>query len=193
MRDEGNISTGHRETLEQVGEISSLETEHDLIRTYVNGTLWKKKKFVALSQGELDWNSQICRRILMALKIPDKSQKNDFWASNRDFVRKCLVIKRNNVVSALKQNIFSKYMKYRGTRTYTVTNFWTLHVYCLTEWIARVLNDGDIIPTYDELSNYRGARDLNYLDIWWTYFFPAVVGTWYFKKNATCACPSLLR
>jgi hypothetical protein len=40
---------------------------------------------------------------------------------------------------------------------------------------------------YDELSNYRGARDLNYLDIWWTYFFPAVVGTWYFKKNATHA------
>jgi hypothetical protein len=59
---EGNISTGHRETLEQVGEISSLETEQDLIRTYVNGTLWKKKKFVALSQGELDWNSQICRQ-----------------------------------------------------------------------------------------------------------------------------------
>jgi hypothetical protein len=39
---EGNISTGHRETLEQVGEIASLETEQDLIRTYVNGTLWKK-------------------------------------------------------------------------------------------------------------------------------------------------------
>jgi hypothetical protein len=55
----------------------------------------------------------------------------------------------------------------------------------LTEWIARVLNEEDIIPTYDELSNYRGARDLDFLDIWCTYFFPAVVGTWYFKKNAT--------
>jgi hypothetical protein len=107
---EGSISTGHRETLEQVGEISSLETEQDLIRTYVNGTLWKKKKFVAISKGELDWNSQICRRILMALKIPNDIQE-DFWASNRDFVRKCLVIKRNNVVSAMKRNFFSKYQE----------------------------------------------------------------------------------
>jgi hypothetical protein len=32
----------------------------------------------------------------------------------------------------------------------------------LTEWIARVLNEEDIIPTYDELSNYRGARDLDF-------------------------------
>jgi hypothetical protein len=108
---EGNMTTEHKETLEQVGKISSLETEQDLIRTYVNGTLWKKKKFIAISKGELDWNSQICRCILMALKIPDKSEDN-FWACNREFVRKCLVIKRNNVVSALKQNFFSKYMKY---------------------------------------------------------------------------------
>lgn len=103
----GNITTEHRETLEQVGQISTLETEQDLIRTYVNGTLWKKKKFIALSKGELDWNSNICRRILMAMKIPEKSHE-DFWACNREFVRKCLVIKRNNVVSALKRNFFSK-------------------------------------------------------------------------------------
>jgi hypothetical protein len=57
----------------------------------------------------------------------------------------------------------------------------------LTEWVASVLNAGDIIPKYDDLSNYRGARDLELLEIWCTYFFPAVVGTHYFKKNATQA------
>jgi hypothetical protein len=40
---------------------------------------------------------------------------------------------------------------------------------------------------YDELSNYCGAWDLDFLDIWCTYFSPAVVGTWYIKKNATQA------
>lgn len=33
------------------------------------------------------------------------------------------------------------------------------------------------------LSNYRGARDMGLLTLWCTYFFPAVVGTWHFKKN----------
>jgi hypothetical protein len=56
----------------------------------------------------------------------------------------------------------------------------------LTEWIDSI-DEEDVIPTYDELSNYRGARDLHYLEIWCTYFFPAVVGTHYFKKNATQA------
>jgi hypothetical protein len=28
---------------------------------------------------------------------------------------------------------------------------------------------------------------LDFLDIWCVYFFRAVVGTWYFKKNATQA------
>jgi hypothetical protein len=56
---EGNISTDHRETLEQVGAISSLETEQDLIRTYVNGSLLKKKKLIEISKGELNLNSHI--------------------------------------------------------------------------------------------------------------------------------------
>jgi hypothetical protein len=51
---------GHRETLEKVGKVSSTESEQVLIRTYVNSTLWKKKKFIATSQGELDFKHHIC-------------------------------------------------------------------------------------------------------------------------------------
>jgi hypothetical protein len=42
----------------------------------------------------------------------------------------------------------------------------------------------DALPTFDELSNYRGARKVDLLAVWCTYFFPAVVGTWAFKRNA---------
>jgi hypothetical protein len=40
------------------------------------------------------------------------------------------------------------------------------------------------VPTFDKLSNYRGARKVDLLAVWCTYFFPAVVGTWAFKRNA---------
>jgi hypothetical protein len=108
----------HRETLEKVGKVSSTESEQVLIRTYVNSTIWKKKKFIATTQGELDFKHHICRRILWDLKVPDIDAKS-FWARNRNHVRKCLVIKRNNVVSALKQNFMSKCKKdelYRADR-----------------------------------------------------------------------------
>jgi hypothetical protein len=49
-----NSEHNHRATLEMVGTVSLLEAEHSLICTYVNNTLWKKKKFLAPSQGELD-------------------------------------------------------------------------------------------------------------------------------------------
>jgi hypothetical protein len=99
----------HRKTLETVGAVSSLESERSLIRTYVNNTLWKKKKFIAPSQGELDYKHHICTRILFDLKIGSTDRKH-FWARNRGHVRKCLGIKRNNVVSTLKQNFMSKYI-----------------------------------------------------------------------------------
>jgi hypothetical protein len=51
----------HRETLlEKVGKVSSPESEQVLIRTYMNSQLWKKKKFIATTQGELDFKHHIC-------------------------------------------------------------------------------------------------------------------------------------
>jgi hypothetical protein len=106
-----NSENNHRATLEMVGTVSSLEAERSLICTYVNNTLWKKKKFIAPSQGELDYKHHICTRTLFDLKIGTTDQKQ-FWARNRGHVRKCLGVKRNNVVSTLKQNFMSKCMKY---------------------------------------------------------------------------------
>jgi hypothetical protein len=103
-----NSEGNHRKTLEMVGTVSSLESERSLIRTYVNNTLWKKKKFIAPSQGELDYKHHICTRIPFDLKIGSTDRKH-FWARNRGHVCKCLGIKRNNVVSTLKQNFMSKY------------------------------------------------------------------------------------
>jgi hypothetical protein len=103
-----NSECNHRKTLEMVGTVSSLESECSLIRTYVNNFLWKKK-IIAPSQGELDYKHHICTRILFDLKIGSMDRKH-FWARNRGHVRKCLGIKRNNVVSTLKQNFMSKYI-----------------------------------------------------------------------------------
>jgi hypothetical protein len=54
-----------------------------------------------------------------------------------------------------------------------------------TEWIGVWHSAGQDIPLFDELSNYRGARKLELLDVWCKNFFPAVVGTWHFKRNST--------
>jgi hypothetical protein len=113
---------GHRETLEKVGKVSSPESEQVLIRTYVNSQLWKKKKFIASTQGELDFKHHICQCILWDLKVPNTDAKS-FWARNRNHVRKCLVIKRNNVVSALKQNFMSKCQEGELYRADRHTNF----------------------------------------------------------------------
>jgi hypothetical protein len=46
------------------------------------------------------------------------------------------------------------------------------------------------IPMYNELSNYRGSRKIELLDIWCTHFFPAVAGTHNFRRNAAKTCLS---
>lgn len=40
------------------------------------------------------------------------------------------------------------------------------------------------VPTLEELSNYRGGKYLDMMEVWCTYFFPCVVGSYTFKKCA---------
>jgi len=54
----------------------------------------------------------------------------------------------------------------------------------VTEWIAEMMENEEDIPTFDELSNYRGSRKMELLDVWCTHFFPAVAGTHNFRRNA---------
>jgi hypothetical protein len=100
------IQREHRAEMEAVGKVSSIESERILIRTYVNNTLWKKKKFIASSQ-ELDYKQRMCIRILTDLRV-GKADSKQFWIRNRTHVFKCLGIKRNNVIGSLKQNFLSK-------------------------------------------------------------------------------------
>jgi hypothetical protein len=55
----------------------------------------------------------------------------------------------------------------------------------VTEWIAEILENEEEIPMFNELSNYRGSRKIELLDVWCTHFFPTVTGTYNLKKNAS--------
>jgi hypothetical protein len=120
-----NSEGNHRATLEMLGEVFLLEAERSaLIRTYVSNTLLKKKKFIATLQGgELDNKHHICTRILFDLKIGSKKDQKHFSVRNRGHVRKCLGIKRNNLVRTLKQNFMSKWIFLEMNSNITSTKF----------------------------------------------------------------------
>jgi hypothetical protein len=102
------IEKEHQEQLEKVGKVPSLKVEMSLLRTYVNQTLWKKKKFIAAG-SELDFNSRLCIKVLTDLSVGgDTDNKRTFWCRNRKHICGILGIKRNNVVTSIKQNFFSK-------------------------------------------------------------------------------------
>jgi hypothetical protein len=114
----GNISFGetnkhreqiekeHQEELEKVGKVPSIKVEQTLLRSYVNQTLWIKKKFIAAGK-ELDYKTTLCLKIISDLNIGYGDRKS-FWLRNRKHISTYLGIKRNNVVTSLKQNFFSK-------------------------------------------------------------------------------------
>lgn len=56
---------------------------------------------------------------------------------------------------------------------------------CITEWMKDTGELKEEILSFEDLSNYRGERKIEVLDIWCTYFFPSVVGSWHFKSMAT--------
>jgi hypothetical protein len=62
------IKKEHQEQLEKVGNVPSLKVEMSLLRTYVNHTLWKKKKFIAAG-SELVFNSCLCIKVLSDLSV----------------------------------------------------------------------------------------------------------------------------
>lgn len=53
------------------------------------------------------------------------------------------------------------------------------------EWVEASLleKSSNELPTFEQLNNYRGARDIDLMKVWCTYFFPAVIGTCSFKKK----------
>jgi hypothetical protein len=102
------IKKEHQEQLEKVGKVPSLKVEMSLLHTYVNQTLWKKKKFIAAG-SELDFNSRLCIKVLTDLSVGGNTDnKRTFWCRNRKHNCGILGIKRNNVVTSIKQNFFSK-------------------------------------------------------------------------------------
>jgi hypothetical protein len=102
------IKKEHQEQLEKCGKVPSLKVEMSLLRTCVNQTLWKKKKFIAAG-SELDFNSRLCIKVLTDLSVGGNSDnKRTFWCRNRKHICGILGIKRNNVVTSIKQTFFSK-------------------------------------------------------------------------------------
>jgi hypothetical protein len=48
-----------------------------------------------------------------------------------------------------------------------------------------MLENEEEIPRFNKLSNYRGSRTIELLDVWCTHFFLTVTGTYNFKRNAS--------
>jgi hypothetical protein len=69
---------------------------------------------------------------------------------------------------------------------------WLVACVFFSEWVKFLYTSGDDVPLFETLSNYRGARDIYILEVWCTYFFPAVVlgTTWHFKGKAPLLCLS---
>jgi hypothetical protein len=111
------IEKEHQEELEKVGKVPSVKVEQTLLRGYVNQTLWKKKKFIAAGK-ELDYKTTLCLKIISDLNVGSTDRKS-FWLRNRKHISTYLGIKRNNVVTSLKQNFFSKFS---SSMIYMVTN-----------------------------------------------------------------------
>jgi hypothetical protein len=111
------IEREHQEELEKVGKVPSIKVEQTLLRSYVNQTLWKKKKFIAAGK-ELDYKTTLCLKIISDLNVGSGDRKS-FWLRNRKHISTYLGIKRNNVVTSLKQNFFSKFT---SNMIYMVTN-----------------------------------------------------------------------
>jgi hypothetical protein len=95
------IEKEHQEQLEKVGKVPSLKVEMSLLRTYVNQTLWKKKKFIAAG-SELDFNSRLCIKVLTDLSVGGNTDnKRTFWCRNRKHICGILGIKCNNVITSI--------------------------------------------------------------------------------------------
>lgn len=104
-----DIEKEYREEMEQIGKMSSLKNKQTFLRSYVNQTLWKKKKFLSLGE-EMDYKERICNRVLDDLKVA-REDRRGYWIRNRTNIFRYLCIKRNNVINSLKQNFISKYAK----------------------------------------------------------------------------------
>jgi hypothetical protein len=102
------IKKEHQYEMEKVGKVPSTKVEKTLLRGYVNQTLWKKKKFIAAGK-ELDYKTNLCLKILSDMNVNPNDRKS-FWLRNRKHINTYLGIKRNNVVTSLKNNFFSKYI-----------------------------------------------------------------------------------
>lgn len=104
-----DVEREHREEMEMVGRVSSIKGEELLLRSYVNQSLWKKKKFIATSR-EFDYKSPVCLKILLDLGV-GKQDRKEFWRRNHRKIYQYLSIKRNNVVTSMKLNFMSKYIR----------------------------------------------------------------------------------
>lgn len=97
----------YEKELEGMGKILSVKGEELIVRSYVNSTLWRKKKFISASR-EVDFGGRLCTRVLADLKV-GKADGKEFWLRNRTKLQKWLCVKRNNMIGCIKRDFLSKY------------------------------------------------------------------------------------
>lgn len=102
----GELEKEHRQEMEKVGRVSTSKSELIAIRGYVNGTLWKKKKFINTAK-EMDFHSDLCLTVLSHLRVGKQDRRN-FWIRSRKHIYRCLGTKRNNVVTSMKKGFMGK-------------------------------------------------------------------------------------
>lgn len=103
-----DVDEDYEHELELVGKVASVKAEELVVRSYVNNTLWRKKKFISVCR-EMDFGGRLCNRILKDLNVGITDQK-EFWFRNRSKVQKWLCIKRNNTTGCIKREFMSTYI-----------------------------------------------------------------------------------
>ena len=99
----------YKRHLRETGNMQDPIVLKELVRRNVTLTLFSKLKFIT-NESQLDRNGKIAERIMRDMNVRD-GNKEGFWEVHRKFINGWLRVKRNNVITTLKDSFISKYDK----------------------------------------------------------------------------------
>ena len=81
----------------------------EVIKRYVNGTLFREVKFIG-HESQMEFKGQLACKILLDCAVQPEYQL-EFWDKHKAFINTTIRTKRNNINMTLKDNYMSKYAR----------------------------------------------------------------------------------
>ena len=94
----------------QTGYTQSAQSTKDVLKRYINKVLFSKLKFIT-HESQMDTMGTLATKIMKDINVPLDTQIS-YWESTRRFVNYTLCMKRNNIVSSLKESYMSEYHEF---------------------------------------------------------------------------------